>query len=181
METDIHTLRCIWAGESVVDTFGSTGPRPANGAIPIIFGGTSERAMERAARLGDGYACVPRGLARHAAEFARFRDLWVRHNRSGKPFLLANGYYCVDDSPERARAMIADYTQHYYGNRRRPSGGVVSESEWDLAGPPEVIAEAATRYLALGPDVLVLSPVAADVRQVEALVGPIAEHVRRAG
>jgi alkanesulfonate monooxygenase SsuD/methylene tetrahydromethanopterin reductase-like flavin-dependent oxidoreductase (luciferase family) len=179
MESDIDLLRRVWAGESVVERFGSTGLPPANGTIPIIFGGTSERAMERAARIGDGYACVPRGLARHVAEFAKFRALWTKHNRSGKPFLVANGYYCVDDSVERARDRIADYTQHYYGSRQRASGGVAGEAEWDLAGPPEVIAEAASRYLALGPDVLVLLPASADRFQIETLVGPIAEQVRQ--
>jgi alkanesulfonate monooxygenase SsuD/methylene tetrahydromethanopterin reductase-like flavin-dependent oxidoreductase (luciferase family) len=177
-EADIQMLRRIWAGESVVDGFGSTGLRPVNGTIPVIFGGTSDRAMERAARIGDGYACVPRGLARHVEEFSRFRDLWAKYNRPGKPFLLANGYYCVDDSPERGREKIAAYTQHYYGSRRRASGGVASEAEWDLAGPPEAIAEAAARYLALGPDVLVLAPAVADPHQVEVLAGPIAEYVR---
>jgi hypothetical protein len=123
---------------------------------------------------------VPRGLARHAEEFARFRDLWAKHNRTGKPFLLANGYFCVDDNPAYARERIAEYQRHYYGARPRASGGVASDVEWDLVGPPEAIGEAAAAYLALGADVLVLSPSAADPRQVEALAGPIAEHVRRA-
>jgi alkanesulfonate monooxygenase SsuD/methylene tetrahydromethanopterin reductase-like flavin-dependent oxidoreductase (luciferase family) len=180
LETDVETLRRVWAGEPVVEGSGPTGLRPPQGAIPIIFGGTSERAMERAARIGDGYACVPRGLARHAEEFARFRDMWTKHNRTGKPFLLANGYFCVDDSLARARERIAEYQRHYYGPRPRASGGVASDLEWDLVGPPEAIGEAAAAYLALGADVLVLSPAVADPRQVEALAGPIAEQVRRA-
>ncbi|HEY1294979.1 MAG TPA: hypothetical protein VGJ60_18015, partial [Chloroflexota bacterium] len=127
------------------------------------------------------YACVPRGLARHAEEFAKFRDLWAKHDRAGKPFLVANGYFCVDDSPDRARERIAEYTRHYYGSRRRASGGLAGESEWDLVGPAEAVAEAAAGYLALGADVLVLAPAVADPRQVEALAGPIAERVRRSG
>jgi alkanesulfonate monooxygenase SsuD/methylene tetrahydromethanopterin reductase-like flavin-dependent oxidoreductase (luciferase family) len=177
LEADTRTLRSIWAGESVVGGFGSTGVRPVNGTIPIIFGGSSDRAMDRAARIGDGFACVPRGVARHAELFDRFRALWATHNRPGKPFLLANGYYCVDDNLDRARATIAGYLQHYYGTRPRASGGTSAESEWDLVGPPQAIAEAAARYLALGPDVLVLSPASGDPAQVEALAGPIAEQL----
>jgi alkanesulfonate monooxygenase SsuD/methylene tetrahydromethanopterin reductase-like flavin-dependent oxidoreductase (luciferase family) len=177
LEADTQTLRGIWAGESVVAGFGPTGLRPINGTIPIIFGGSSERAMDRAARIGDGFACVPRGVARHAEQFEKFRALWAKHHRRGKPFLLANGYYCVDENPERARANIGSYLQHYYGTRPRASGGTSVESEWDLVGPPQAIAEAAARYLALGPDVLVLAPVRADPRQVEALAGPITEQL----
>jgi alkanesulfonate monooxygenase SsuD/methylene tetrahydromethanopterin reductase-like flavin-dependent oxidoreductase (luciferase family) len=169
LEADTQTLRGIWAGESVVAGFGPTGLRPINGTIPIIFGGSSERAMDRAARIGDGFACVPRGVARHAEQFEKFRALWAKHER----------YFCVDENRERARANIASYLQHYYGTRPRASGGTSVESEWDLVGPPEAIAEAAARYLALGPDVLVLAPVSADPRQVEALAGPISEQLRR--
>lgn len=180
LEADTHTLRSIWAGDSMVDGFGSTGLRPTNGTIPVIFGGSSDAAMDRAARIGDGFACVPRGVARHAEQFEKFRALWARHNREGKPFLLANGYFCVDDNPEQARENIAAYLQHYYGTRPRASGGTSVASEWDLVGSPEAIAQAAARYLALGPDVLVLAPVSSDPRQVEALAGPIAEHLRKA-
>ena len=60
------------------------------------------------------------------------------HNRASKPFLLATGYYCVDEHPERARRVIAEYTQHYYGSRRRASGGSQS------LDPPQRIANAAT-------------------------------------
>jgi alkanesulfonate monooxygenase SsuD/methylene tetrahydromethanopterin reductase-like flavin-dependent oxidoreductase (luciferase family) len=180
LEADTHRLRSIWAGESVIEGFGRTGLPPVNGTIPIIFGGSSDPAMDRAARIGDGFACVPRGVARHAEQFEKFRALWAKHNRPGKPFLLANGYYCVDENPDRARETIADYLQHYYGTRPRASGGTSGQAEWDLVGTPEAIAEAAAKYLALGPDVLVLSPATADPRQVEALVGPLTEQLRRA-
>lgn len=178
LEADLAAMRRVWAGESVVEGFGALGPRPVQPTIPVIFGGSSDRAMARAARIGDGYACVPRGLARQAELFTRFREQWHQQGRAGQPFLVAQGYYYVDDSPFRARERILDYQQHYYGTRPRASGGI-SESEFDLVGPPEAIAEAAARYLALGPSVLVLLPASADLAQAEAIAGPVMEHLRR--
>ena len=173
MEADTSTLRRIWAGDSLVEGFGALGPRPVNGTIPIIFGGSSDRAMDRAARIGDGYACVPRGLSRHKQQFEKFRALWSQHGRPGKPFLLAQGYFCIDDNVERARERIGDYMLHYYGTRPRASGGTSGESEWDLVGPPEAVAKAARGYLELGADVLVLIPASSDMAQAEKVAGTV--------
>src|SRR5206468_2523312 len=34
------------------------GPKPVNGRVPLLIGGTTKPAVERAARLGDGFAAV---------------------------------------------------------------------------------------------------------------------------
>ena len=180
LDADIALMRRIWSGESILEGFGPTGPKPIQATIPLIFGGSSERAMARGARFGDGFACVPRGVERHAQLFAQFRDLWQQHGRSGKPFLAAQAYFAVDDDPARARERIADYQQHYYGARPRSSGGTSAIEEHDLVGPPERIAEGLARYAALEPDVIILQPASADPRQAEAVAGPVAEYLAKA-
>jgi alkanesulfonate monooxygenase SsuD/methylene tetrahydromethanopterin reductase-like flavin-dependent oxidoreductase (luciferase family) len=179
LDADIDLMRRIWAGESILEGFGPTGPRPVNGTIPLIFGGASERAMARGARVGDGFASVPRGVARHAQLFDQFRELWAKYERPGKPTLIAQAYFCVDDTVDRAREKIADYQQHYYGTRPRASGGVSGIEEHDLVGPAEVVAEGLVRYASLQPDVIILQPSSADLAQAETLAGPVAEMVRK--
>ena len=58
----LQVVRRLWAGETV--TFegkhftlqgASVTPRPVNGHVPLYIGGLSEPALDRAARLGDGY------------------------------------------------------------------------------------------------------------------------------
>jgi alkanesulfonate monooxygenase SsuD/methylene tetrahydromethanopterin reductase-like flavin-dependent oxidoreductase (luciferase family) len=173
LEADVATMRRIWAGESLVEGFGPTGPRPVQPSIPVVFGGSSDRAMQRAARIGDGYVSVPRGQARHAEMFEKFRRLWREAGREGSPTLYAQGYVCVADTPEAGRARIAEYQAHYYGTRPRASGGASNELEYDLVGPPEVIAEALVGYQRLGADAIILLPAVADVEQAEAIAGPV--------
>lgn len=58
----VEAMRLLWSGPEVefhgrfVDfDVVTSSPRPASGNIPIIVGGDSERALNRAARLADGY------------------------------------------------------------------------------------------------------------------------------
>lgn len=58
----IDVMRKLWTGELVshhsdfvnFDRI-SSNPRPANGTVPIIVGGHTRKAAERAARIGDGF------------------------------------------------------------------------------------------------------------------------------
>lgn len=175
MDADIAMMQRIWSGESLMEGFGPIGPRPVNGRIPLLFGGSSDAAMARAARVGDGHLCVPRSAAIQAQMFDKFRAAWAAAGRIERPKLYAQAYFCVDDNPERARERIADYQEYYYGRRPRASGGTMTQSEFDLVGPPEVIAEAMLGYQALGVDGLVMFPGSSEIAQIEALVGPIKE------
>lgn len=180
LDQGIRLLRRLWRGEEVAEGIGPAGIRPVQEHVPILVGGSSAAAMRRVARLGDGYVCVPRGFAYHAETFNRVRTSWKEEGRAGEPMLVAAGYYCVDDSLERARQRVTDYQSHLYGTRPRTSGGTVTEQEFDFAGPPEVIAEALARYSRLGADALMLLPMVDDVGQVEVLAGPVAELYRQA-
>ena len=58
----VEAMRALWSGEkaSVHNTYTSFDncislPRPANGTVPIVVGGHTKRAAQRAARIGDGF------------------------------------------------------------------------------------------------------------------------------
>ncbi len=58
----VEAMRALWAGgkTSVHNTYASfdnciSRPRPVNGTVPIVVGGHSKRAAQRAARIGDGF------------------------------------------------------------------------------------------------------------------------------
>jgi probable F420-dependent oxidoreductase len=64
-EDHLAAMRACWASDPV-DHNGpryqipraEIGPKPVNGTIPVLIGGVSQPAVERAARLGDGFAAV---------------------------------------------------------------------------------------------------------------------------
>lgn len=58
----VEAMRALWSGEkaSVHNTYTSFDncislPRPANGTVPIVIGGHTKRAAQRAARIGNGF------------------------------------------------------------------------------------------------------------------------------
>jgi probable F420-dependent oxidoreductase len=58
----VEAMRALWKGDkaSVHNTYASFDncislPRPANGTVPIVVGGHTKRAAQRAARIGDGF------------------------------------------------------------------------------------------------------------------------------
>ena len=50
------------------------GPKPVNGRVPLLVGGTTRPAVERAARVGDGFAAVFLGWESLHSQVAWFRD-----------------------------------------------------------------------------------------------------------
>ncbi len=64
-EDYLAAVRACWAPDPVEHTGrhyqiprSKIGPKPRNGRLPILIGGTSQLAVARAARLGDGFAAV---------------------------------------------------------------------------------------------------------------------------
>lgn len=62
-EEYIDVMRKLWAADSVTHQgefvrFArmNSNPKPANGAVPVVVGGHSRAAAERAGRIGDGFA-----------------------------------------------------------------------------------------------------------------------------
>ena len=58
----VEAMRALWKGDkaTVHNTYANFDncislPRPANGTVPLVIGGHTKRAAQRAARLGDGF------------------------------------------------------------------------------------------------------------------------------
>lgn len=77
----IEAMRALWAaphaefhGEFVDFEPATCSPRPVNGNIPIIVGGDSDAALQRAVRIADGYFPGEGDFDRLTALLARLRD-----------------------------------------------------------------------------------------------------------
>jgi len=80
-EDNFAALRACWAadpvehaGPSYLIPRAEIGPKPVNGKIPVLVGGNVQSAIERAARLGDGFAAVFLGLDATLAQIAWYRE-----------------------------------------------------------------------------------------------------------
>jgi probable F420-dependent oxidoreductase len=90
----IEVMRKVWSGEPVSHRgrfyeFPELTVRPAPPSpVPIYIGGGSDAAIERAARIGDGFI-PPVGAQEETARYRRaLADLRRRHGREEEPFTL---------------------------------------------------------------------------------------------
>jgi len=90
MDEQIDLLRALWGTQA--DTFEFHGryhdvvpmdpsPRPSQRPIPILVGGHSDRALDRAGRLGDGWIAAPMAPERFAGLARRVAESAERHGR----------------------------------------------------------------------------------------------------
>ena len=125
MEEGVEIIRRAWSGEPV--SFSgkrfSVGdlrvlPAPDN-APDLLLGGMAEPAIDRAARIGDGFLCTGGiGLDMYAEALAR-------HNRTGKAVLGC--WAIIAEDPEAEAAKVSEHVL-YQSNQY---------IEWGAFGPPE--------------------------------------------
>ena len=112
LEEQVELLRRLWA-EPLVTTH--TGfhdieragilPRPA-GPIPIWFGGSAERQLRRAARLGDGFICTRAG-DKARGQVAQLQTFLAEAGREADPFDLSGMIDWAHGPDECAQATTA--------------------------------------------------------------------------
>jgi alkanesulfonate monooxygenase SsuD/methylene tetrahydromethanopterin reductase-like flavin-dependent oxidoreductase (luciferase family) len=110
IEAQVAQARAIWAGERR-GFAGGIGPSlPA--APPILMGGHSPAAIDRAARVADGWISGGGGveMLKHGA--AAFRAAWQAAGRTGEPRIVSLTYFALGP---RAEELADEYLSDYYG------------------------------------------------------------------
>jgi probable F420-dependent oxidoreductase len=116
----IAILREIWSaeGDDVAHegeyyAFPAIDPEPQPGrTIPILIGGHSDIALERVARLGDGWISAGMSVDRLEAALESLQDASARHGRDFDAlWLVANARLSVDD--DGAVAGVLDQLGRY--------------------------------------------------------------------
>jgi probable F420-dependent oxidoreductase len=84
----VEAMRALWQsdgasyeGEFVAFSGVSSNPKPAQGQVPIVVGGHSRRAAERAGRLGDGFVPGRGSVAQLTELFDIARQTAADHGR----------------------------------------------------------------------------------------------------
>ena len=137
---------------------------PTISAIPPIWvGGRSDAALERAARVGDGWLTTWMSPDRIQAQGEALAELAATHGRARPRLGLAISVH-VDANEGRAREQAEDYTQAMYG---MPFEKV---ARYTPVGSAERVAERLAEYAKAGVEEFVLTPLTGEpIAQVSRL------------
>ena len=163
-EAQVARIREVWAGARASDRErGVLGPAPVQEpGPPIWMGGSSEPAIDRALRLGDGYVFGSAGPQWMAEQTPKLREDAAAQ---GKPDFTVAGiaYVAVGDDPADALEEATHHVLRYYGQLWTEPENLIHH------GPPEVIAEAVQAYADAGLEALIIFPEIPRLDQVERL------------
>jgi probable F420-dependent oxidoreductase len=147
----IGALRALWAGGMVERrgrffAFGPLQMSPAPGhAIPILVGGTSAKALRRAARLGDGWIGTGHAPDAAAALLDRLRALRREAGREAAPFETIVPL-AVPPDPDVLRRLEGEHgmtatTAWPFTTTIGPASTAARKRDWMLRFGDEVIAK----------------------------------------
>jgi probable F420-dependent oxidoreductase len=131
-EEHIALLRAIWCAEGDIMEFHGEfndvppmhpDPRPVQRPIPILVGGHSDVALERAGRIGDGWIAGQMSPERIADAWPRLRETAERNGRDPESLILATSTSSRSKSP--LRDLLFQYrdigVDHVYVGMHRTS------------------------------------------------------------
>ncbi len=158
----LEIVRGLWANERfsyagrhyVVQDVGIA-PRPLQPSLPIWVGGTSDAALRRAARYGDGWICAFASERKFARLIETLRGFLAEEKRPANDFTLGTFLFAnVGPDPARATAEGAEYVSRVY----HLDGAAIVE-RFGAAGPVEHCVERVRAQVDAGARYIVLSPV----------------------
>lgn len=155
----LEVMHAAWRGEPVAGSPKPVTPRPVDGErVPMLIGGFSPKAVERAVRWGRGWTAGGGGPAMVSPMFEQVRQAWSAAGRPGQPELRALSYFALGEHTESGR----DYLFDYYGP--------FAERIWPSAPRDRAaLLELVRGFEEAGADELIFSPTIAALDQVELL------------
>jgi alkanesulfonate monooxygenase SsuD/methylene tetrahydromethanopterin reductase-like flavin-dependent oxidoreductase (luciferase family) len=107
----LEVMHKVWRGESLAENSAPASPTPTRDErVPILFGGTSQKTIERIIRWGAGWTAGG-SQASQAGPFAdTVRNAWSEAGRAGEPRLSALTYFSLGaDAEEASKQYLLDY------------------------------------------------------------------------
>ncbi|MGV9287256.1 LLM class flavin-dependent oxidoreductase [Streptomyces sp. NPDC003719] len=167
LDEQMATLRRLWAGEPYSEEVGAIGPRPVTpGGPEVLFGGFAPAALERVGRFGDGFLGAALPPAHMDGLFRDVEAVWRRHDRPGRPRLVAQASVALgrEDTADRARRALGDYYA-FTGRAEYMTKGLLTTAR--------EIRAAVDAFHGTGADEVVLYCWAPDADQVDRLAGAL--------
>ena len=164
LEESVQALRVLftertasWEGKYYQFSDVEMYPKPLQNPLPIYIGGNNVKALERTARLGQGWLGAGMPLNQMAASIERLKQLAEQNGRDWSSIEIAPQFVgCVDVNHEAAskRFRSSQMYQHLLSLsgttlKDQVKAGVDFE-EMDLIGTPEEILDKVKQYEAVG-------------------------------
>lgn len=159
----LDTMHRAWRGEPLAGgSHPSTQPPTRDHKVPIMVGGASDKAVERAARWGVGWTAggTPPEVAGPIA--AKVRDAWRQAGREGEPRLAALAYFSLGSDADQGSR---DYLRDYYGFL----GGYANTIAESALRSEDAIKMAVSAFADAGFDEMYLDPTVASLSQIDRL------------
>jgi alkanesulfonate monooxygenase SsuD/methylene tetrahydromethanopterin reductase-like flavin-dependent oxidoreductase (luciferase family) len=168
-DEQIAIMKRIWDGEPMSGEVGPIGPAPARkGGPEILLGGYSPAAVQRAARLADGFITGGVGIPSRAGQtFQAVAKAWEEAGRPGKPRFVSAVYAAVGEDPAGEGSR---YLRDYYG-------AFAERIVPGLLTTPQAVVDIIHGFADAGADELILWPTVPELEQLDRLT----EIVSKAG
>jgi alkanesulfonate monooxygenase SsuD/methylene tetrahydromethanopterin reductase-like flavin-dependent oxidoreductase (luciferase family) len=166
MDRMLDLMRRAWRGEAIegCDSAVNPGP-PLRQGVPLLIGGTNDRAFERAVEYGVGWTAGGGTPDQMGPFVERIRKAWNEAGREGDPYTAALAYFSLGNGTEEASRR---YLQDYYRFRGRDGARMIAEG---VPRSPQAVKETAQAFQEAGFDELVFDPTVAELEQVDLLAG----------
>ena len=162
-DRDLEVMHSVWRGEPVAESGKAAAPEPTHDRrVPILIGGTSDRAIERTVKWGLGWTAGGQPPEQVAPFVQRVREAWEQAGRPGQPRLVALSYFAMqEEKEEESRGSILDYYTYLGDFAQQMADGVPRGRE--------AIRQTVEKFDAIGVDQVSLHPTVADIREVDLL------------
>jgi alkanesulfonate monooxygenase SsuD/methylene tetrahydromethanopterin reductase-like flavin-dependent oxidoreductase (luciferase family) len=171
MDEQVATMRSIWAQEPPLAGCDPVGPVPTQPGGPRIYtGAMGPKGIARSARWADGiYAWSGNGEREEIANTLAMADAaWEEAGREISPYKMGGFWYCLDDDGQQ---KLYDYCYNYLliagEDVARWMANSVHRSN------PDAVKEALDNLEAAGCQEAMLSPVTAELHEIDRLVDVI--------
>ncbi|HEX2069966.1 MAG TPA: LLM class flavin-dependent oxidoreductase [Actinomycetota bacterium] len=160
LDRALEVMHRAWNDEPVEGAAKPVTPRPTRDArVPILIGGTSDRAVKRAVEWGIGWTAGGGGPDRAAAVIERVRKAWSEAGKEGEPRIVCLEYFALGaEAEERGGRYLSDY----YGD----FGPMITAA---MPKSTEDIRDRMKRFEDIGTETLIFDPTIAELDQVEML------------
>lgn len=163
LDKQLCTLRELWSGNRI-------GPTPARpGGPPLLVAGHVPRAIERAARLADGWAMGVGRIEQFREGLAILGDAWAGSRRSGRPRALAMAYFALGSS---GRAVADHDLCHFYGWLGLD---IAADIAAGALTDPNAVVDWLGAHAEAGAEEVLLMPCSPELSQVDLLAEALAD------
>jgi alkanesulfonate monooxygenase SsuD/methylene tetrahydromethanopterin reductase-like flavin-dependent oxidoreductase (luciferase family) len=160
-EQQLAVMGKIWRGEQLSDSAQPSVPLPGR-EVPILIGGSSDRAVERTAKFGVGYTAGGGGPDMMAPIAEKVRKAWAESGRDGEPRLVALSYFGLGPN---AKEGSSKYLKDYYAYLGEWADGIAESAPTT----PDALKALVISFEDLGVHELILDPTIPELSQIDLL------------